>query len=902
MILAGCGPAQHPAPAPASEPAHEASLAHPDERHFGAIVQLTRASGENAEAYWSSGGDQLVFQSKRPPYDCDQIFRMPADGSGAPQRLSSGRGRTTCSYFVPGDARIIYATTQFAGDGCPEVPDMSQGYVWPIYADYDIVSVAPDGSDLKRLTTSAGYDAEATICPRDGSIVFTSTRDGDLDLYRMNADGSSVARLTDTPGYDGGAFFSADCSKLVWRASRPDGDALEDYRRLLAQGLVRPGKLEIYVANADGSDARQITYLDAASFAPYFFPNGERVVFSSNYGDPRGREFDLWGVDIDGTDLERITFSPGFDGFPMFSPDGTKLVFASNRNQAVAGETDVYVAEWTDAPPAAEPSAADRFLADAAWLADPERKGRGVGTPELDAAGAFIEQRLVALGLAPGYGQGYRHGFEIAVDVARDEATALAIDGTPVEAARFVPAGASASAAVNAQTVFVGWGITDPERGIDDYANRNVKGKIAVARRFAPSTEAFADEERRRRFGDLHYKAWNAREHGAIGLLVVDLADDQAPLPALRLERHGDAAIPVAVVDASVGARLARGRHRVALKVALERRMATAYNVVGKVEAGGDRLPGAVVLGAHYDHLGMGGEGSLAPGVSAPHLGADDNASGVAALLEATRQLQAARATLRRDVYIVAFSAEEAGVLGSSAFVEALPPGLEPGAIVAMINMDMVGRLRGNTLAVLGGESAAEWGELVEPTCRAAGVRCSLSGSGYGPSDHTPFYAAGAPVLHLFTGNHGEYHTPRDAPALLNAAGGARIASIAASVAMGVAGRAARLTYRKLAAPAPMGDVRSYGASLGTIPDYAAGDGERGVVLAGVRPGGPAEAAGLERGDRIVAIGGREIASIRDLMYVLQAAKPGQTATVVVLRGGQRVELSVTYGERAQRE
>jgi Tol biopolymer transport system component len=215
----------------------------------------------------------------------------------------------------------------------------------------DIFSAKTDGSDLRRITSSGSYDAEATVCGKDGSIIFTSTRDGDLDLYSMDADGSNVKRLTDTPGYDGGAFFSADCTQIVWRASRPTaGEELEDYRRLLSQNLVRPSKLEIFVAKADGSDVRQVTDLGAASFAPFFFPSGDRILFSTNHGDPTGREFDIWAVDVDGSDLEQITFSPGFDGFPMFSPDGSKLAFASNRNQQKPGETNVFVADWVVDP------------------------------------------------------------------------------------------------------------------------------------------------------------------------------------------------------------------------------------------------------------------------------------------------------------------------------------------------------------------------------------------------------------------------------------------------------------------------------------------------------------------------------------------------------------------------
>lgn len=309
------------------------------------VRQLTFGA-ENAEAYWSPDGTELIFQSNRAPYQCDQIYRMSVSDPAALTLVSTGQGRTTCGYFTADNDRLIFSSTHAADAQCPAPPDRSQGYVWPIYDTYQIYSASRDGSDPVALTDTDAYDAEATVCPADGSIVFTSTRDGDLDLYRMDADGANVRRLTDTPGYDGGAFFSPDCSMIVWRASRPSGEALEDYRTLLAEGLIRPGELEIFVANADGSEPRQVTSLGGANFAPFFFPDGRRIIFSSNHHDPAGREFDLFSVDFNGADLERITWTPGFDGFPMFSPDGRQLAFGSNRNQGQSGETDVYVASW----------------------------------------------------------------------------------------------------------------------------------------------------------------------------------------------------------------------------------------------------------------------------------------------------------------------------------------------------------------------------------------------------------------------------------------------------------------------------------------------------------------------------------------------------------------------------
>lgn len=310
------------------------------------VRQLT-FGGENAEAYFSFDGKQLVFQSTREGVECDQIFTMKVDGSEV-RRVSNGEGRTTCAYFLPAGDRIVYASTHLGGKACPPKPDFRRGYVWPIYHSYDIFSAKPDGSDVKRLTATEGYDAEATVGP-DGRIVFTSVRDGDMELYSMNADGSDVKRLTNSVGPDGGAFFSKDGKMIVWRGKHlTDPEELAEYKTLLKDGLWRPTDLEIFVANADGTNVRQVTNFKGSSFAPFLHPDGKRLIFSSNMDDPKGRNFDLYLVNLDGTGLERVTFNDTFDGFPMWSPDGRHLVFASNRNNQAPTDTNVFIAEWVD--------------------------------------------------------------------------------------------------------------------------------------------------------------------------------------------------------------------------------------------------------------------------------------------------------------------------------------------------------------------------------------------------------------------------------------------------------------------------------------------------------------------------------------------------------------------------
>lgn len=914
--------------APAGGAAPVAAPARPDEPHLSDLVQLTHG-GENAEAYWSPNGAELIYQARAAGQGCDRIFRLNVlNQRPTPVPVSSGAGATTCAFFLPGTKDVIFSSTHLGGAACPPRPDPRQGYAWALHRDYDIFRAAPDGSNLRRLTDTPGYDAEATVCPVDASIVFTSVRDGDLELYRMDANGQNVKRLTNQVGYDGGAFFDRDCSHIVWRASRPaPGPARDEYQRLLGEALVRPTKLELWTADADGSNARQVTYLDAASFAPSFFPDQQRIIFSSNVGDARGREFDLWAVDVSGANLERLTTAPGFDGFPMFAPDGRHLAFASNRATAPgAHDTNVFIARWDERTVRrfAE-SGADRILADVRWLADPGREGRGIGTAGLEAAGTYVEARLQRLGLAPaGEGGGFRHAFQVATEVKVEPATTLKLAGKTVTADGLTVAPYSAEGSAQGTLVLAGYGIVDAKAGVDDYARLDVRGKIVVVRRFAPEPPAgtTADAEVQRRLGDVRRKAFVARERGARALIVVDAPappqgvapsdfrmPDESPLPTRRLEgTPGDAGLPVLFVRRAVLGPLLprlekRGAVSASLKVSLSVTRAPAFNVVARVPAAapeGERLPGVVVLGAHYDHLGFGDAHSLAPGSKAPHVGADDNASGTATLLEVARLLKERSSSLRRDVLVVAFSGEEEGTLGSTAFVRSPPPPLQVKDVVAMVNLDMVGRLRDNRLTVLGRGSSDGWPALLDAACSGARIDCTGTGGsadGYGPSDQMSFYVAGVPVAHFFTGSHPDYHKPSDTADKINAAGAAQIAIAAASLLEAVAARTERLPVKQLAAQAPGGgDMRSFGASLGTIPDYSGPPGGvPGVLLAGVRPGGAAEAGGLKRGDILVRLGKHEIRSVEDLMYALGASKPGETVTAVVKRGGAEARLQVTF-------
>ena len=326
------------------------------ESHFKNMRQLT-FGGDNAEAYFGFDNEHITFQHRdlHKGLMCDQIYygKIPKSPNEKfdYKLVSTGKGRTTCAYLMPDHKHFFYASTHLASDACPPEPDKAvlKKYVWPVYNSYDIFVADFNGNITKQLTNSPGYDAEGTISPDGKKIIFTSSRNGDIDLYTMNIDGTGVKQITNTLGYDGGACFSPDSKKIVWRASRPQTpEEIKEYKDLLAQGLVMPTHMELFVANADGTDAHQVTHLGKANWAPAFTPNGKKIVFASDYEYERGFPFNLYLINIDGTGLERISHSDGFDAFPMFSPDGKKFIFSSTRNNGGNQDTNVFICDWVD--------------------------------------------------------------------------------------------------------------------------------------------------------------------------------------------------------------------------------------------------------------------------------------------------------------------------------------------------------------------------------------------------------------------------------------------------------------------------------------------------------------------------------------------------------------------------
>ncbi|MGK5089097.1 M28 family peptidase [Bdellovibrionota bacterium FG-2] len=760
-------------------------ISFPEETHFKNIRQLT-AGGTNAEAYWSFNNKWLSFQHKgHGPQGpaCDQIYVMRADGSGRAQ-ISNGKGRTTCAYYLPGDERVLFSSTHGADENCPPVPDMSKGYVWPIYETFQIYSAKTDGTDLRLTEPGAprAYNAEATVC-KDGSVIFTSDRDGDLDLYTGKLDSmgtmTQVKRITKGLGYDGGAFFSTDCSRIVWRASRPrKGKEADEYLGLLKKHLVKPSQLEIWVANADGTHARQISRMGAASFAPYFTPDNKAVLFASNPRDPRGRKFEIYKINVDGTGLERVSFSDTFESFPMFSPDGKHIAFSSNRNATEPHETNVFVADWVPGPEQTfsvdDTRPENRVFATVQKLSTDEMEGRGLGTPGLEKAEKFVAERFASIGLKPLY-----------------ETYPRATDGS----------------------------------------------------------------------GYFHN-------------------------------------VEVKMVNSKTPDRIEKG-----------------HNIVGTYGAGCGKV-GPVVIGAHLDHLGHGAENSLEPSKSGIHHGADDNASGVAAVMEAARLIVADpkyKDSKSACFVFTAFTGEESGIAGSSRLAELFKAmKVQP---KVMMNLDMVGRMENNQLIVFGSDSAKEWNGMVQEECDARHLTCPGGGDGYGPSDHMAFFINKAAVLHFFTGPHGDYHRVSDTLEKINATGTIQTAETVAALAIRAMDPKVHFTYQK-APKAPMfgqhpggqGEKKGRKVYLGTIPDYSSlssphgptGGGAEGggIKLAGARQGSPAEKAGVKEGDILTGIDAEKINSLEDFMKILGTLSADQKITLVIRRDGKELKLPATVEKK----
>lgn len=934
-------PVASPAPLATASPTPDAEAAFITD-----VRQLTFDGRRSGEGYFSRDGRWMIFQSEREPGNpFYQIYLMDLE-TGETRRVSPGTGKTTCAWIHPDKTRVLFASThldpkseQLQRD---EIAFRASGqkkrYSWDYDEHYDIFEVPLQGASLRNLTNARGYDAEGSWSPDGKTVVFASNRHAysealsdeekrrfevdpasQIEIYAMNADGSNVRRLTRVEGYDGGPFFSADGRRICWRHFSVDGRTAE-----------------IWTMNADGTDARQITQLGAMSWAPYFHPSGDYLVFGTNlhgYGN-----FELYIVDAMGRSKPvRVTYTDGFDSLPVFTPDGRHLAWTTTR--AGEGQSQIFMADWNDEAarkalglPPAKPATAtaaptlaidpSRVKRHVEILAAPDMDGRLTGTDGEMRAADYIASVMKRLGLEPAGDNGtWLHAFPYTAGVLLGAGNALSVDGRAFTVDRdWRPLPFSKSDKVpTSEVAFAGYGIVAPDHGYDAYANLDVKDRWVVVFRYQPEDVPAADRLKLARFANLRYKATAARDHGARGLIVVNGPNAKAREPLVKLSTDATMAgssLPAISVTDEVATALLGGKPLKPLQDALDSGKAmpgftasvkveavidlmeekrTGHNVVGRLRAPANTQPRqSVVVGAHFDHLGHGDDSSsLARGdeKGKVHPGADDNASGVAGVLEVARMIAPHRDALTRDAYFVAWSGEELGLLGSAWFARGIGSG-DLSKVVAYLNMDMIGRLRGSVV-VQGVGSSGTWLSALERANGPIGLAIAPRNESYLPTDATSFYMKQVPVLSAFTGVHGEYHSPRDVAARIDARGAARIAALMGRVALELATGTALPDYRRMEKPAKSETRANLRAWLGTIPDYAQQE-KGGMKLSGVAAGGPAEKAGLRAGDLVVEVAGHKIDNIYDYMYALEALKIGAPVKMSVMRQGQRLELTVT--------
>jgi Tol biopolymer transport system component len=957
------------------------------------IRQVIFEGKRSGEGYFSPDDQNLIFQSEREPTNpFYQIYLLDLQ-TGDVHRVSPGIGKTTCAFFRPGSDHVIFASTHHDARAQQKMQaelefrasGQQRRYAWDYDEEMEIWSSHRDGSQLKRLTSAKGYDAEGSYSPDGKLIVFSSNRHAYsdplspdeqkrletdrsyfCDIYLMNADGSNVRRLTQTKGYDGGPFFSPDGQQIIWR-------------RFDESGVIA----NILVMKLDGSDVHQLTDFGCMAWAPYFHPSGAYVIFTAN---KLGFEnFELFIVDAFGKrEPVRVTYKKEFDGLPVFSPDGEKLCWTSARTSDQ--KSQLFMARWNhaaalkslEASPLrstsysssrvtsnsvnstgssslpAQASTAAQLKSDVEYLASDLLEGRETGTPGAHKAAAFLVEKLQSARLKPAADTtNFRQQFQFTSGVKTlPEKSQLSItkskDVTSFEVEKdFRPLSFTANDSFEGEIVFAGYGLSVPSgagASYNSYEGLNVSNKIALVLRYVPEEVPAKRRQELNVYAGLRYKAMIARQHGAKALLVV--AGPNSPNAGQLAPLTFDTSLAGSgIIAASISSNVAdqifstAGKEMKAVQSSLDNEKPHAQNGQqnpheqlegGKTVMGSFPIPNLslkistgiqqlrktddniiasvppvddpnnseyVLIGAHYDHLGRGESRSLerAGEEGQIHNGADDNASGVSVALELARSFAEERArhpeNFKRGLLFAFWSGEELGIIGSSHFAE--QPSVPLSNIVAYVNFDMVGRLTDNKLNLQGVGSSSAWRKLVEKRNVMAGFDVALQEDPYLPTDVTAIYPKGIPVMHFFTGSHEDYHRPTDKADKINYEGMERIAKFARGIISDLLSNPARPDYVKVA----QSDTRTGGgreqlrAYLGTVPDYA--QEVEGVKLSAVRKGGPGEKGGLQGGDIIIEFGEQQIKNIYDYTYALDAVKIGKPVNIVVLREGKRLKLTV---------
>ena len=931
------------------------------------VRQLTFEGKRAGEGYFSADGTWLIFQSEReadnPFY---QIYLIDLE-TGDTRRLSPGHGKTTCSWIHPDKTRALFASTHLDPDARRKQQEelelrasgKERRYSWDYDEHFDLFEVGIDSGEMRRLTDALGYDAEGSYSPDGQWIAFASNRHAYteslsaedksafeidkslmMEIYIMRSDGTGLRRLTDVKGYDGGPFFSPDGSRICWRRFAPDG-----------------ATAEIYTMKTDGTDQRRLTRLGAMSWAPYFHPSADYLIFATNLHG--FANFELYLVDRDGLkDPVRVTETDGFDGLPVFSPDGGTLAWTSNRTPDKTSQ--IFMAGWNDAkarellglgapraqitrelPATNSAIDAEDLRTHVGLLAGEAFEGRLTGTDGERLATRYVADVFQSLGLAPAGDDGtYFQRFPFVAGVSLGSKNQLSAAGGQYEVDEdwrplaFSQTGEFEGAGV----VFAGYGLHAPARDTfeeyDSYVHLDVKDKWVLAYRFYP--EDIGDEQRRHltRYAGLRYKAMIARDNGAKGLLVVNgpAAETKDDLVKLAFDASlSGTSIPAISISNALAQKLldAAGKDLGSLQdeldkgdpvmgfelpgislsaiVDIRQEERWGRNVLARLMGGSEPAETSVALGAHVDHLGRGGGGgSLARDEEQGqiHYGADDNASGVAGMLEIAQYLADQKAkgklSMKHDILFAAWSGEELGLLGSNYFAahfngKTEDASLSP-AIIAYLNMDMIGRLD-QSVVLQGLGSSDYWKPEIERRNAPLGLAIVTQEDSYLPTDATSFYLKQVPILSAFTGSHGDYHTPRDTAEKLNYDGMREVARFMALMARGLVQNEEGPGYRQVAKPEGTGRAAVMRAYLGTIPDYSQGD-IKGVKISGVAKDGPAEKAGLQGGDIIVSLAGKAIENIYDYTYAIEALKIGQVTEIVVKRQDQELSMTVIPASR----
>ena len=931
--------------------------------------QLTFEGRRAGEGYFSADGTRMIFQSERdaanPFY---QIYLMDLD-TGDVQLVSTGSGKTTCAWIHPDADKVLYASTHEDPEARRKMQaelefraaGKQRRYSWDYDEHFEIFEQNLTTGKRHNLTNSLGYDAEGAYSPDGSRIVFASNRraytdemsleekatfEHDksfmMDIYLMNADGSDVHRLTDAPGYDGGPFFSFDGRKITWRRFSKDGS-----------------RAEIFTMDLDSGEERQLTRMGVMSWAPFFHPSGEYLVFASN--KEGFANFELYLVDAAGAhEPVRVTYTNGFDGLPVFSPDGKKLSWTSNRT--TGKQSQIFLADWNHAqarrllgldgalPPEYTVVEADLDKTGAAIdpndlrmhverLTADDMEGRLTGTRGERLATAYVADVFRQLGLEPAGDDGsYFQSFSFTAGAELGNRNRLVVERGPesVDATlerEWVPLALSRNGRVEAsEIVFAGYGIVAPDAGeipsYDSYGNLDVTGKWVMVFRYQPESVPASWRRHLLHYSDLAYKVSVAKQRGAKGLIVVrgPTAGSDTELVELKMDANSatTSIAGISVSDELAGRMLASaGRELVELQGSLDtgdthpgfglsgvtlsaeidvvRVAKRGRNVIARLVADGSPGKPPVLIGAHVDHLGRGEtSGSLAKKEERGeiHRGADDNASGVAALLEAAQYLAALKEQgklgAKRDILFATWSGEELGTLGSSHFAQQMAAeGDLRGKISAYLNMDMVGHLQ-ERLYLQGTGSSSAWPREIERRNVPVGLAIATQEDPYLPTDTTPFYLKRAPVLNAFTGAHEDYSSPRDTADKLDYEGIRDIARLMTGITRSLARSEEELDYLEVNRKKGGLSRKHLRAYLGTIPSYGQDEVVKGVKLQGAVKGAPAEKAGIRDGDVLVGLSDMKIETIQDFMQALAGLKIGEETSVTVLRDGKPVELQVT--------